>query len=407
MPTIAYFANVFPSSVEPYVIEEIGELQRCGITVIPCGVLRPRDDLSGEPEKFAKQTIYLRPLRISLVIHACWLLIKNGSCLTKEIRRSLQRRNRSERRLRALIHTALGVYYAALLGNRCVDHIHVHHGYFGSWVAMIAARLLDVPFSMTLHGSDLLANAAYLDLKLERCQFCVTISEFNRRYILANYSAVESEKVYVRRMGVDCSFSPLLQEKPKTASLTILAVGRLHAVKDHAFLVRACQQLKNHGLRFVCAIAGDGPERDYLEALIQDLCLEREIRLLGQLKHEELDQQYDNAALVVLTSRSEGIPLVLMEAMARGKIVLAPSITGIPELVVNGTTGFLYQPGLQDDFIAKVEMISGANSGLTNVRRTARQHVAQNFNRAKNLPAFCNLLLANLGNKSDRAHMAA
>jgi|SRR5579862_2530800 len=406
MPTIAYLANIFPASVEPYVIDEIGELQRRGITVIPSSVLRPQEEFSGSAGTLAAQTIYLRVLRTSLLLQACWLMVKKGPCLGKFLRRALQRRKPTERKLRCLVHTALGMYYAACLRNRHVDHIHAHHGYFGAWVAMVAARILQIPFSMTLHGSDLLEHAAYLDSKLQQCQFCVTISEFNRRHILAKYPEVNPEKVYVRRMGVFCSF-PLPYEKPRDACLVMLAVGRLHAVKDHAFLVRACHQLKKRGLRFTCAIAGDGPERERLHALIRDLHLEQEVQLLGQLERDKVNRLYDAADLVVLTSRSEGIPLTLMEAMAHGKLVLAPSVTGIPELVIDGETGFLYHPGSQADFLAKVEMISRAHSDFRDVCANAREHVAQNFNRARNLSGFCDLLIAHLRSKSDCAHTAA
>jgi colanic acid/amylovoran biosynthesis glycosyltransferase len=407
MPTVAYLANIFPSSVEPYVIDEIAGLRGRGITVIPCSVLRPQGDRSGQAGTFAGQTLYFWPLRISLIIQAGWLLIKNSSCLKEFVQRALQCRKPSERRLRALIHTAVGVYYAALLKNRSVDHIHVHHGYFASWVAMVAARLLHVPFSMTLHGSDLLANAAYLDLKLQRCQFCVTVSEFNRRNIVANYPELDRENVHVRRMGVECSSPSLVHNRRKQSAMILLAVGRLHAVKDHAFLVRACHQLKIQGLQFICAIAGEGPEREHLETLIRDLHLEREVQLLGHLSHDEVNQQYRKADLVVLTSRSEGIPLALMEAMVHGNLVLAPAITGIPELVVDGKTGFLYRPGSLEDFTSKIELISSALPGFGDVRKNAHEHVAQNFNRAKNLPAFCDLLLAYLRNKSGRTSTAA
>ncbi|HEY2116008.1 MAG TPA: hypothetical protein VGJ51_13010, partial [Candidatus Angelobacter sp.] len=90
------------------------------------------------------------------------------------------------RRLKALLHTWLGAYYAVLLQKRGVEHIHVHHGYFGSWIAMVAARLLGIAYSLTLHGSDLLVNGSYLDAKLKNCRFCATISEFNRDYIRAS-----------------------------------------------------------------------------------------------------------------------------------------------------------------------------------------------------------------------------
>jgi len=97
--------------------------------------------------------------------------------------------------------------------------------------------------------------------------------------------------------------------------------------------------------------------------------------------------------LVVLTSRSEGVPLVLMEAMAHGKTVLAPAITGIPELVKHGETGFLYQSGSLDNFVAQIEVIRNSSSALPRLRRAARQHVLEHFDREKNLAALADLLV--------------
>jgi glycosyltransferase involved in cell wall biosynthesis len=396
MPTIAYFANIFPSAVEPYVIEEIQALRNRGVTVIPCSALRTNVDRAGNLAAWAGETFSLEPLQFGLLLRAGLWCVWKCARLKGLCSRALRRQRPTERRLPALLHTLLGVYYALWLGKQHVEHIHVHHGYFGSWIAMVAAHLLDIPFSMTLHGSDVLIHAAYLDIKLEQCQFCVTISEFSRRHILESYPDVNPAKIYVRRMGVDCGVSAAEPRPPASEPLIMLAVGRLHAVKDHAFLVRACRVLKDLGQRFVCLIAGDGPERGPLERLIRDLRLEQEIKLLGQLGRHEVDYQYHNADLVVLTSRSEGIPLVLMEAMARGKVVLAPAITGIPELVVDGQTGFLYQPGSLADFVARVELINGARSALAALRGNAREHVIEHFSHEKNLAAFCELFLENL-----------
>jgi glycosyltransferase involved in cell wall biosynthesis len=248
---------------------------------------------------------------------------------------------------------------------------------------------------MTLHGSDLLLHPAYLDTKLKHCKFCVTISEFNRRHILERHPAVRSDKVVVRRMGVDPGTNnpPASQSFREKRSLVMLAVGRLHPVKDHVFLVRACRLLKDRDVPFACVIAGDGPQRAAIEALIRDLDLLAEVRLVGHLSRQHLDAHYARADLVVLTSRSEGIPLVLMEAMAHGRPVLAPAITGIPELVLHGTNGFLYRPGSLEDFVARVATVHHSQSVLGPLGRAARQHVLQHFNLEQNLAAFCNLLL--------------
>lgn len=321
-------------------------------------------------------------------------------------------------RFTALAHTLLGAYYAAQLKNRNVDHIHVHHGYFGSWVAMTAAGLLGIDFSMTLHGSDLLLHGAYLDLKLRNCAFCLTVSDYNRRYILGHYPAVDPAKVRVARLGVDAPspiVSPTAKRNSNSRALTLVAVGRLHAVKNHAFLVRACAHLRSMEMPFECFIAGEGPERRRLESLIRSSGLERQITLLGHVEPAQMDSLYGRADVVVLTSTSEGIPLVLMEAMARGRIVLAPAITGIPELVVRGKTGFLYQSGSMSDFVDRLLFIhslmrvqhASVRNGLDPylksaarvlawIRHGAQVQVSHNFNRSKNLESFADLFLGNI-----------
>ena len=143
-------------------------------------------------------------------------------------------------------------------------------------------------------------------------------------------------------------------------------------------------------------IAGEGSERASIERLIRDFDLCGEVHLVGHLSRQELDAHYRDANLVVLTSSSEGIPLVLMEAMARGRPVLAPAITGIPELVLDGKNGFLYQPGSLQDFVARVESIYHSESALGPLGQAARQHVLQHFNREKNLTSFCNLLFTQI-----------
>jgi glycosyltransferase involved in cell wall biosynthesis len=320
----------------------------------------------------------------------------------------LRGREKPHRRLKALLHTWLGAYYAVRLRDRGVDHIHVHHGYFGSWIAMVAARLLGVSFSFTLHGSDLLLNAAYLDAKLQSCRVCVTISEFNRRHILHHHPGASVGKVIVSRLGTDVrerTGSAPNNRRDAQRPLTLLAVGRLHAVKDHAFLVLACAQLRDLGLDFQCSIAGDGPERQRLEVLIRHNRLDDFVKLLGSIARGEMDSLYRRADVVVLTSRSEGIPLVLMEAMAQGRVVIAPAITGIPELVVPGKTGFLYVPGSIDDLVKRLlfvhELMRAEDrhsvSRLDWIRHAARVQVLHNFNRAKNLSCFCELFLEMIG----------
>jgi glycosyltransferase involved in cell wall biosynthesis len=384
--------------VEWYVVDEILELRRRGVEVMPCSARRtPENSLPPELRELAGHTMSLLPLRWTVLLRALWMCgTKFAAIRDLLVRVVLQSDEPWSRRIRALAHMLLGAYYAVLLRDHDVQHIHVHHGYFASWIALVAARFLGISFSMTLHGSDLLVHAALMDTKLSECRFCVTVSEFNQRHILARYPEVDSRKVMRRRMGVNIppAVPPI---RSVTTAPVLLAVGRLHPVKDHAFLLRACSLLRETGLQFRCRIVGEGPERPRLQFLIHELKLEEIVTLAGQIPHSQLPGFYRVADLVVLTSRSEGIPLVLMEAMAHEKIVLAPAITGIPELVIDGITGFLYRPGSLEDFVERAQEICSALHTMQSVRRHAREHVRMHFDKQVNLAQFTDLLLENIG----------
>jgi colanic acid/amylovoran biosynthesis glycosyltransferase len=416
MLKIACLANEFPATVEPYVVDEIKELQRRGVAVIAGSVIRGCRTAE-------KADIVLRPAGLVVSLRALWLCIWRYRKIAKLVSRVFFGGHEGPiRRAKALLHTFLGGCYAVRLETEQVHHIHVHHGFSASWIAMVAARLLGVNFSVTLYGSDLLLHRAYMDVKLENCDFCLTISEYNRRFILTHYPWIDADKVVMARLGVDIpeTVGPTtLADQGGDKSFLIATVGRLHPVKNQAFLIEACAELRNRGVEFHCEIAGDGPERRRMETLIQKLRLESRVTLLGFISQEEIVALYERANVFVLTSLSEGIPLVVMEAMARGKVVLAPAITGIPELVIPGRTGFLYEPGSIHDFLRQVLTIYSAHIGTlgtgqtdrhrdgfetpdytsggrtplpmggTNpldwVRHAARAHVRHNFNREKNL----------------------
>jgi glycosyltransferase involved in cell wall biosynthesis len=419
MLTVAYLANQFPSAVEPYVTDEIAELRKRGVRVIAGSVYKPLPEKAG-PSQCQPEVVVLA-LSVNILLRALWLSAQHWKQISPLMARILFRGSEGPfQRIKALAHTWLGACYAERLTGQGVDHIHVHHGYFGSWIALAAARLLGVPFSVTLHGSDLLLHGAFLDTKLENCTFCLTVSEYNRRYILDRYSAVDADKVVVVRLGVEVfggDAFPAPRLVASTDPLRLLAVGRLHAVKDHAFLIQACAQLKERGVHLECAIAGDGRERANLESLIRKHALQEHVTLLGHVARDSMNLLYDPADVVVLTSRSEGIPLVLMEAMARGKIVLAPAITGIPELVIAGKTGFLYEPGSLDAFVDRLLFIRSlmpaqlppdlrrafpaAAGQLDWIRHAARVQVRHNFNRKWNLESFADLFLQRIAPQTE------
>ena len=387
--------------------EEIRELRRRGVRVIPCSSRKVDEaTLPADLREHARETLYLEPLRWRTLLRALLVCLLQFRSIAEWTIAGLFESEPTMRRARTLLHTWLGVYYGLLLRDRGVEHIHVHHGYFSSWIAMVAARMLGIPFSMTLHGSDLLMHAAHMNTKLRECEFCITVSEFNREHIYAHYPAVDRHKVLVQRLGVEipANFSKKSGHAPGANRVPVLlAVGRLHAVKNHVFLLQACFLLRECGVRFRCLIVGDGPERAKLAFLIRELKVADVVTMAGHVPHDDIAEYYDAADLVVLTSHSEGIPLVLMEAMAHGKIVLAPSITGIPELVAAGKTGFLYAAGDLEQFVWQVEQICKSLSALGSIGQTAREHIRQNFDQHKNLAKFADVFMQKIAH-GDRSH---
>jgi len=302
----------------------------------------------------------------------------------------------------------MGAALAERLTPLNVEHIHAHHGYFASWMALTAARLLGIGFSFTLHGSDLLQRADLLSTKLQACRFCATVSDFNRQHIFRNYPSTPAEKVIVQRLGVDRVFqwpSTTPSADADNRRFCLLSVGRLHPVKDYPFLIRTCAALRDQGLDFLCWIVGEGPQRQALERQITASGLQGRVYMSGHVPRTDLASYYRFADLAVMTSKSEGIPVVLMEAMAHEKLVLAPAITGIPELIEHQRAGFLYQPGSLPDFVSAVSWIHSHKGSLDGIKHAAAASIAASFNRQRNLRAFAEEVLARIpAPEIDHAH---
>jgi len=209
-------------------------------------------------------------------------------------------------------------------------------------VAWLASRVLGIPLSVTLHGSDVLvAPSPRLGEALRDADRIVCVSEHMRRTVESRYS-VDPDKTAVIHCGIDPEEFPC---SPRISpDLRILSVARLHPVKGLADLVSACGLLRDRGVSFHCSIVGEGPERSRLEAQVNACGLNNQVRFLGALPNEKLPAVYRDHSLFVLPSYSEGMPVVLMEAMATGLPVIASRVGGIPEMIKDGANGILIEP---------------------------------------------------------------
>lgn len=288
---------------------------------------------------------------------------------------------------------------AALTLKRYADSseprwVHSHFTYGATSIAMWMKRIAGLPFSLTLHGSDLtFDNPPDLECKLKEADLVVCISQYNVDYVKEHFPTVAEDKLVVLPLGVaPLTEAPSPQAYDSNRPLRMLSVGRLSTQKAQEYLVRACAQLRDKGLSFECLLVGEGPQREFLESEIQRLGLESEVKLLGARYHSDVLEMYKEADLFVMSSVAEGMPIVLMEAMQAGVPVLSTAISGIPELLNYGTAGILV-PAASDDALADaMEAVIKGNVDLEELRQQAVEHIAQNFDQGKNAVRFQHLL---------------
>jgi glycosyltransferase involved in cell wall biosynthesis len=187
--------------------------------------------------------------------------------------------------------------------------------------------------------------------KLAEAAFAVPISEYNRDVILRECAGRFGDKLEVIHAGIDTSFFRARNGSRGAAGpLSILSVGTLHEVKGQAYLIEACRQLERDGVDFVCRLVGDGPDRGALEDQIAAAGLQARVFVLGPRPRAEVAELMRASDVLVAPSvptrqgKREGLPIVLMEALASGLAVVASRLAGIPELVEDGRTGLLVEP---------------------------------------------------------------
>jgi glycosyltransferase involved in cell wall biosynthesis len=207
-------------------------------------------------------------------------------------------------------------------------------------MAYIVSSLTGIPYSFTAHSSDIYFNQTMLGEKIQHASFVATISEYNRTFLQNIYPNISAGKIKVVHCGVD----PAKFQKPVqriSNPFNIICVGRLEKVKGHKYLIEACAQLKAQNVDFSCYLVGDGEMHSQIQQQIDHLNLVDQVKILGFQPHQQVVELLAEADVLIQPSISEGIPVAVMEGMATGIPVVATSVTGVPELVIDGTTGLL------------------------------------------------------------------
>jgi glycosyltransferase involved in cell wall biosynthesis len=247
------------------------------------------------------------------------------------------------------------------------EHLHCHFANSGATIGMMAAHFLRIPWSLTLHGiSELDYPAGFLlPAKLRRAEFVACASWFMRAQAMRVSPSHLWSRFHVVRCGTDASFAEQTSPRSGATGIAIIAVGRLSPEKGFSGLLQAFLELKTGCSDAQLSIVGDGPLRRALQDEAIHLGLADSVSFLGVLTEGKTRERIAQSDFLVSSSLMEGLPLVLIEAMALGKAVVAPNIAGIPELVVEGSTGLLYRAGDWDQLARKmIAMV--ANPGQRN-----------------------------------------
>ena len=348
MTSIGYVMRAFPVLYHATVLNEMRVLREMGIHVRVFSILEPH----------ASERRGMRPDQLPPVTY-CWKdraerasVIKSSLSILSRVgpgayRRAFEfaRRGGLLTNLKAFMRLA---HWAEAMRRQGVTHFHAHWATEATTVAAIFSWLTRIPFSFTAHAYDIYLSPQFFDLKLREAAFAVTVSKYNRQYIAEHFGPDEIDKIHVIYPLVDLNQFP---RRPPSSDgpLTILTIGRMTEYKGLLYLVEACRILKQRGLRFECQIVGQGEDQPLLEEAIARYSLEAEVKLPGSLPHEAIPSLLESATLFALpcviadNGDRDGMPQVLLEAMARGVPVVSSEVIGLPEMIRDGS-GILVPP---------------------------------------------------------------
>lgn len=349
--SVAYVLLRFPHLTETFVAEEIRSLQRMGTSVRVFSLLESRENLVHPVSReLLPHVCYVPGLRApSLWGAQIWFLLRDPVRYSTLLWRLVSQPAPDPFFLPKRFVTFLkAVWVAKELERRSVQLVHAHFAWLPAAAGVIVSQLLDLPLTVTTHAFDIYSvQNDLLKLTTRLADRVITISEFNRQAMLRMIPNLRAKQIEVIHCGIDLDAFQGTARPTNGRTIQITSVGSLIPKKGHQYLIQACGELGRKGLDYQCRIVGDGALKQPLRALISDLGLNERIVLTGPQSQTWIRDRLRETDLFVLPcvvaedGERDGIPVVMMEALAMNVPVVSTPVSGIPELIRHEETGLL------------------------------------------------------------------
>jgi glycosyltransferase involved in cell wall biosynthesis len=397
---LGYLVSQYPAVNHTYLLREIRGLRALGFDITVISVAppdRPPERLTVEERAEAAATRAVKtasPGRI-LAAHLATLVTRPLGYL-RGLATALSLGGGFRATLFNLLYFAEAVVAGRWFSEAGVRHFHVH---YSSTVGLLLARLYPLTMSVTFHGRAEFVDPAgfHLRRKVAASAFVCAISFFGRSRLMMACEPALWDRIEITRLGVDTESLSPGEFRWSPDPFEILSVGQLVPIKAHRLLLAALRRVVDQAPRVRLRLVGDGPERRALEDMTAALGLQGHVIFEGMLNHDRVRELYRRADLFVLPSFEEGLPVVLMEAMAAGVACVATCVAGIPELIRDGESGLLVAPSDSDGLAAAILRLIRDPDLRRRLGLAARRRVVEDYNLERNIAALAAVFRRRLG----------
>jgi glycosyltransferase involved in cell wall biosynthesis len=394
--SVAYLVSRYPAVSHTFILREVQGLRALGLRVEVASVNAPDREphlMTPEEREEAVRTYGIKRHGLPGALMAlAWALATRPLKLARTLTGALAF-GRGLKRLYALAYAVEAAMVLRWMSRRELHHLHVHFGNEAAAVGTLTRMLGGQGLSITIHGPDEFddVKGQRLSHKVEMADRVVCISQFARSQLMRLTHPVQWPKLHLCRLGVDPQrYVPAGTRE--AGPVRLLSVGRLAPAKGQLLLVQACAALYREGLDFELRIVGDGPDRERLEDAVRCLGLGGRVHFTGALNQTQVRAELARADAFALPSLAEGIPVVLMEAMASGVPCVTSPVNGIPELIEHERTGLLATPGDVKALASQLRRLLGNAALRQQLAQAGRDQVEQHFHHDRNVLCLAGIL---------------